>query len=154
MEIIQGSLLHRMDHDAAPTSSWTDEDKDVDTHVSSPVVMSMGGGGGQRRHTQSWQRVWTPLPHFAGLGHSINPIPYPPQLNFPLPPIITPNHLEVPPPLYPMLPPPVTAPAAPAPVVTHAATPPAWADMMNVPVPAALPVGGPMASPQVPVVAT
>ena len=151
METIQSSLLCRMDHDAAPMSSWTDEDKNGDTHASSPVVMSMGRA--EKMHS-GLAEVWTPLPHFAGLGHSINPILYPPQLNFPPPPIIAPIPLGIPPPPYPMLPPSVTTPAAPAPVMTHVATPLAQANAMNVPAPAALPVGGPMASPQAPVVAT
>ena len=95
-------------------SSWTDEDEDRDTRASSPTLLSTGG---RRRCSHGQHRAWMPLPHFSGLGHSMNPIPYPPQLNFPPPPIMAPIPLGVPPPPYPMLPPPVAAPAAPAPVV-------------------------------------
>ena len=63
-------------------SSWTDEEEDGDTYTLSPLLMSTGG---RRRHSQGQHRVWMPLPHFMGLGHSMNPIPYPLQLNFPPP---------------------------------------------------------------------
>ena len=131
-------------------SSWIDEDEDGDTHASSPALLSTGGR--RRRHSSSQHRVWMPLPHFAGKGHSMNPIPYSPQLNFPPPPIMAPVPLGVPPP-YPMLPPPVAAPAAPAPVTTRvAAAPLAWANMVNTPAPTAQPVGDPIRPPQAPVV--
>ena len=76
METIQGGLLHSMDHDAAPTSSWTEEDEDGDTPALSPVVMSMGEGGedalgASRGHghpyltLQDWVTPLTPfhIPH-------------------------------------------------------------------------------------------
>ena len=66
-------MVWRMDQEAEPTSSWTDEDKDGDTCASSPMVVSFGGR--RRRHSRGRCRVWTPLPHFPGLGHNMNPIP-------------------------------------------------------------------------------
>ena len=72
-----------------------DGDKDRDTHTSSPTMLSTGGR--QRRHSHCWCRVWMPLPQFAGLGHSINPILYPLQLNFPPLPVIAPILLRAPP---------------------------------------------------------
>ena len=131
------------DWEAVPMSSWTDEDKDGDTCAPSPTFLSTGGR--RRRCSCSWCRAWMPLPHFMGLGHSMNPIPYPPQLNFPPPPII-------PPPPYPMLPPPVAAPTIPPPVTTWAAAPLAQANMVNTPAPTAQPVGDPFGPPQAPVV--
>ena len=75
------------DGEAQPMSSGTDEDEDRGTCASSPSVSFIGR---RRRHSCVWHRVWTPLPHFPGLGHGMNPIPYPPQLNFPPPPIVSP----------------------------------------------------------------
>ena len=72
METIQST-----DGEAQPISSGTNEDEDGGTHASSPSVSFIGR---RRRHSQGWCRVWTPLPHFPGLGHGMNPIPYPPQL--------------------------------------------------------------------------
>ena len=67
-------------------SSWTDEDEDGGTCPSSPSVMFVG----RRRHSRGQHRIWMPLPHFPGLGHSMNPIQYLPQLNFLPPPLMTP----------------------------------------------------------------
>ena len=77
-------MIWRMDREAELMSSWTDEDDDGDTCVSSPTLVSFVGR--RRRHSHGQHRAWTPLPHFPGLGHNMNPIPYPPQLNFPPPP--------------------------------------------------------------------
>ena len=54
-------MVQRMDQEAEPMSSWTDEDEDGDTHASSPTLVSLGG---RRRCSQGWHRAWTPLPHF------------------------------------------------------------------------------------------
>ena len=123
-------------------SSWTDEDKDGDTCASSPTLLSTGG---RQEKVLSWSGAGHGCPclTFMGLGHSMNPIPYPPQLNFPPPPIMAPIPLGAPPPPYPMLPPPVAAPAAPAPVTTQAAAPMAWANVVNTPAPTAQASGGP-----------
>ena len=74
--------IQRTDGEAQTPSSWTDEDDDEGTCASSPSVIFIG----RRRCSHGCHRVWTPLPHVPGLGHGINPIPYPPQLNFPPPP--------------------------------------------------------------------
>ena len=50
--------------------------EDADTCASSPMLVSFVGR--RRRHSQGWHRAWTPSPHFPGLGHNMNPIPYPP----------------------------------------------------------------------------
>ena len=86
-----------------------------------------------------------PLPHFPGLGHSMNPIPYPPQLNFPPPPIVAPFLWVFPPPPYSLPPPPTVAPLAPVPSTTWAIAPQAQANVMNVPVPTAQPTVNPAA---------
>ena len=143
-------MIWRVDQDAAPMSSCTDEDDDGDTQASSPLLMLTGGG---RRHSWGWHRAWTPLPHFAGLGHAMNPILYAPQLNIPPPPIVAPIPLGLPPPPYPVLPPPVAAPAAPAPVATWATTP-VQAHVVDIPAPVVQPVGEPPAPHQAPIVAT
>ena len=62
-------------------SSWTDEDEDGDTHASSPTLVLFVGR--RRRCSQGWCQAWTPSSHFPGLGHNMNPIPYPPLMNFP-----------------------------------------------------------------------
>ena len=94
-----------------------------------------------------------PLPHFPGLGHNMNPIPYPPQLNFPPPPIMAPIPLGVPPPPYPVPPPPAATPLVPAPAVMQAAAPQAQANVVNIPVPATQPIAAqPAVPPQAPVV--
>ena len=77
-------MVWQADWEVVPMSSWTDEDEDGDTHPSSPTLLSTGGRW--RRCSCSQCRAWMPLPHFMGLGHSMNPIPYPSQLNFPPPP--------------------------------------------------------------------
>ena len=68
-------MIWQADWDAVPMSSCTDEDDDGDTQASSPLLVSTGGG--RRRHSEGWCRAWTPPPHFVGLGHAMNPIPYP-----------------------------------------------------------------------------
>ena len=88
--------------------------------------------------------MWMPLPHFPGLGHSMNPIQYPPQLNFPPPPMMTPIPLGVPPPPYSLPPPPITAPLAPAPPATQAVAMLVQANMANAPIPIAQPVANPV----------
>ena len=124
-------------------SSWTDEDEDGGTHPSSPSVTFVG------RCSRGWHRVWTPLPHLPGLGHGMNPIPYPPQVNFPLPPIMAPIPLGVPPPPYSLPPPPIATLLAPVPPATQAVTPQAQANMVNAPAP----ITQPVANPAVPVTA-
>ena len=128
-------------------SSWTDEDEDGGTHPSSPSVMFIG----RRRHSQGWHRIWMPLPHFPGLSHSMNPIQYPPQLNFPPPPLMTPIPLGVPPPPYSLPPPPIAAPLAPAPPATQAVAPPVQANVANAPIPITQPVANPVAPAAAPV---
>ena len=85
---LPAETIWRTNGEAQITSSWTDEDEDGDTHPSSPSVMFIG----RRRHSQGQHWMWMPLPHFPGLGHGMNPIQYPPQLNFPPPPLMTPFH--------------------------------------------------------------
>ena len=122
-------------------SSWTDEDEDGGTHPSSPSVMFMG----RRRRARGRHRVWMPLSHFPGLSHALNPIQYPPQLNFPPPPLMTPILIGVPPPPYSLPPPPITALLAPAPLATQAIAPPVQANMASAPIPTASPVVNPVA---------
>ena len=98
--------IWRIEGEAQIMSSWNDEDEDGGTHPSSPSMMFMG----RRRHSQGQHRVWTPLPHFPGLSHTINPIQCPPQLNFPPPLLMTPILIGVPPPPYSLPPSPITAP--------------------------------------------
>ena len=43
-------MVQRMDQEAEPTSSWTDEDENRDTHALSPTVVSFGGR--RRRHSR------------------------------------------------------------------------------------------------------
>ena len=128
-------------------SSWTDEDKDGGTHPSSPSVMFVG----RRRCSQDQHRVWMPLPHFPGLSHSMNPIQYPPQLNFPPPPLMIPIPLGVPPPPYSLPPPPIAAPLAPAPLATQTVAPLVQANMANAPIPIAQPVVNPVVPAAAPV---
>ena len=108
-------MVWQVDWEAAPMSSWTDEDEDRDTHASSPTLLSTGGR--RRRHCHGQHRVWMPLPHFTGLGH-YEPYPVSPAIGFYPTPIMAPIPLGVPPPPYHMLPLPVATPAAPAPVAT------------------------------------
>ena len=84
-----------------------------------------------------------PLPHLPGLGHGMNPVPYPPQLNFPPPPIMAPIPLEVPPPPYSLPPPPIAAPLAPAPPAMQAVATPVQANVVNTPVPTTQPIANP-----------
>ena len=120
-------------------SSWTDEDEDGGTHPSSPSVTFIG----RRRRSQGWHRIWMPLPHLPGLGHGMNPIPYPPQLNFPPPPIMAPIPLGVPPPPYSLPPPPIAAPLAPAPPAMQAVAMLVQANVANAPVPIIQPIANP-----------
>ena len=60
-------------------NSWTNKDEAGGTHPSSPSVTFIE----RRRHSQGRHRIWTPLPHFPGLGYSMSPIQYPAQLTFP-----------------------------------------------------------------------
>ena len=121
-------------------SSWTDEDEDGGTHPSSASVMFVG----RRRSSRGRRRVWMPLPHFPGLSHSMNPIQYPPQLNFPPPPLMTPIPLGVPPP-YSLPPPPIAALLAPALPATQTVVPPVQANVANAPAPITQPVANPVA---------
>ena len=77
-------MVHRTDQEAEPMSSWTDEDEDRDTHASSPTLVLLVGR--RRRHSWGQHQVWMPSPHFPGLGHNMDPIPYPPLMDFPPPP--------------------------------------------------------------------
>ena len=86
-----------------------------------------------------------PLPHFPGLGHSMNPIQYPPQLNFPPPPLMTPIPIGVPPPPYSLPPPPIAAPLTPALLAMQLVAPLVQANMANAPIPFAQPVVNPVA---------
>ena len=76
-------------------SSGTEEDEDGGIHVPhhSPITFV-----GRRRHARSQHRVWMPLPHYPGLSQTLNPMSYPPQVNFPPPPTMTPIPIGVPPP--------------------------------------------------------
>ena len=133
--------IQRTTGEAQVMSIWTDEDKDGGTHPSSPSVMFIG----RRRHPWGWHRMWTPLPHFPGLGHSMNPIQYPPQLNFPPPPLMTPILLGVPPPPYSLPPPPITALLAPALLAMQAVAPLVQANITNAPIPTTQPAANPVA---------
>ena len=89
--------------------------------------------------------MWTPLPHLLGLGHGINPILYPSQLNFPPPPIMAPIMLGVSPSPYSLPPPPIATLLPLAPPAMQAVTPLVQANMVNAPVPIAQPVANPAA---------
>ena len=129
-------------------SSGTDKDEDRGTHASSPSVSFIGR---RRRRSRGQHRVWMPLPHFPGLGHSMNPIQYPPQLNFPPPPIVAPIPLGVPPPPYSLPPLPIVTPLASVPSTMWAIAPQAQANVVNVPVPIAQPTVNPAAPAMAPV---
>ena len=92
-----------------------------------------------------------PLPHFPGLSQTLNPMPYPPQVNFPPPPIMTPIPIGVPPPPYPLPPPPITAPLMPAPLVTQAIAPAVQANVASITIPPTTPVVNPVALATAPV---
>ena len=72
----------------------------------------------------------------------MNPILYPPQVNFPLPPTMAPILLGVPPFPYSLPPPPIATPLAPVPPVMQAVTPQAQAvqPVANPAVPVAAPM--------------
>ena len=89
--------------------------------------------------------MWMPLPHFPGLGHSMNHIQYPPQLNFPPPPLMIPILLGVPPPPYSLPSPPITALLAPALPAMQVVALPVQANMANAPIPISQPVVNPVA---------
>ena len=92
-------------------SSGTDEDEYRGARVPSPTVTSIG----RRRRARGQRRVWMPLPQYPGLSQMADPMPYPQQVSFPPPPIMTPIPMGVPPPPYPLPPPPIPAPLTPAP---------------------------------------
>ena len=92
-----------------------------------------------------------PLPHFPGLSHTLNPIQYPPQLNFPPPPLMAPIPIGVPPPPYSLPPPPITAPLVPAPLATQAIAPVVQANVASTTIPTAPPVANPVAPAAAPV---
>ena len=85
-----------------------------------------------------------PCPTTQGLSQISNPMPYPPQINFPPPPIMTPILMGVPPPPYSLPPPPILAPLVTAPPVTQAVTPAAQASMASVTIPTPAPVVNPV----------
>ena len=93
-----------------------------------------------------------PLPQYLGLSQMANPIPYPPQVNFPPPPIMTPILMGVPPPPYPLPPPPIPALLMPAPPVTQALAPVAQASMASITIPTPAPVANPVARAVAPVI--
>ena len=128
-------------------SSWTDEDEDRGTHPSSPPVTFMG----RRRCARGQCRVWMPLAHFPGLSHTLNSIQYPPQLNFPPPPLMAPILIGVPSPPYSLPPPPITASLVPAPLVTQAVAPAVQANVASTTIPTAPPVVNPVAPATAPV---
>ena len=86
-----------------------------------------------------------PLPQYLGLSQMANPMPYPPQVNFPPPSIMTPILMGVPPPPYPLPPPPILAPLTPAPPVTQAVAPVAQATVASITMPTPTPVANPVA---------
>ena len=137
-----------IEREAHVTSSGTDEDKYGGTHTSSPTITFMG----RRRCARGRCRVWMPLPHYPGLSQILNPMPYPPQVNFPPPPIMTPILIAVPPPPYSLPPPPILAPLMPAPPVTQAVAPVAQASMASITIPTPTPVVNPVAPATAPVI--
>ena len=122
-------------------SSWTDEDEDGGTHPPSPPITFVG----RRRHARGQCRVWMPLPHFPGLSQTLNPMSYPPQVNFPPPPIMTPIPIGVHPLPYPLPPPPIAAPLMPAPLATQAIAPAVQANVASITIPTPTPVANPVA---------
>ena len=86
-----------------------------------------------------------PLPHYPGLSQTLNPMPYPPQINFLPPPIMTPIPIGVPPPPYSLPPPSMLAPLMPAPLVTQAIAPAVQANVASVTIPTPTPVANPVA---------
>ena len=131
--------LWAIEREAHVMSSGTDEDKDGGIHPpSSPITFV-----GRRRHARGQRRVWTPLPHYPGLCQTLNPMPYPPQVNFPPPPIMTPIPIGVPPPPYPLPPPPIAALMMLAPPVTQAIAPAVQANVASITIPTPAPVANP-----------
>ena len=86
-----------------------------------------------------------PLPHYLGLSQTLNPMPYPPHVNFPPPPIMTPIPIGVPPPPYSLPPPPILAPLMPAPLVTQAVAPAVQTNVASITIPTPTPVANPVA---------
>ena len=140
--------LWAIEREAHVTSSRTDEDKYGGSCVPSLTVTFIGW----RRHTRGRCRVWSPLPHYPGLSQIHNPMPYPPQVNFPPPPIVTPIPMGVPPPPYSLPPPPILALLAPAPPVTQAAALVAQVSMTSITVLTPTPVVSPVAPAAAPVI--
>ena len=122
-------------------SSGTNEDEYRGTRAL-PLTITLVG---RRRRARGQCRVWTPLPHYLGLSQILNPMPYPPQVNFPPPPIMTPVLIGVPPPPYSWPPPPILAPLMPAPPVTQAIAPVAQASVASITIPTPAPVVNPVA---------
>ena len=133
--------LRAIKREACVMSSGTNEDKDGGTHVPSLTVTFVG----RRRRTRGQCRVWMPLPHYPGLSQTLNPMPYPPQVNFPPPPIMTPIPIGVPPPPYSLPPPPILAPLTPAPPVTQAVAPAVQANVASITISTPTPVVNPVA---------
>ena len=125
-----------------------DEDEYGGTRVLSPTITFVS----RRRRTRGRHRVWTPLPQYLGLSQMANPIPYPPQVNFPPPPIMNPIPMGVLPPPYPLPPPPIPAPLVPAPPVTQAVAPVAQASMAGITIPTPTPVVNPAPPSAAPVI--
>ena len=123
--------LWAIKREAHVMSSGTDEDEYRGSCVPSLTVTFIG----RRRRARGRCRVWTPLPQYPGLSQIVNPMPYPPQVTFPPPPIMTPILMGVPPPPYSLPPPPILALLMPAPLVTQAVAPVAQASMASVTIP-------------------
>ena len=91
------------------------------------------------------------LAHFPGLSHTLNPIQYPTQLNFPPPPLMTPILIGVPPPPYSLL----LHPSQPRWHQLHwqhkQLPPPVLANVASAPIPTAPPVANPVAPATAPV---
>ena len=81
-----------------------------------------------------------PLPHFLGLSQTLNPMSYPPQVNFPPPPIMTPIPIGVPPPPYSLPPPPIAALLVPAPLAIQAIAPAVQPNVASITIPTPAPV--------------
>ena len=119
-----------------------------ETCASSPTITFIG----RRRRARGQCRVLMPLPHYPGLSQISNPMPYPPQVNFPPPPIMTPIPIGIPPPPYSLPPPPILAPMTPAPPVTQAVAPVAQASMDSITIPTPTPVANQWHQPTAPVI--
>ena len=141
--------LRAIEREAHVMSSGMDEDEYGETHVPSLTVMFVSW----RRRARGRRRVWTPLPQYPGLSQIANPIPYPPQVNFPPPPIMTPIPMGVPPPPYPLPPPPIAPPLTPAPPVAQAVTPVVQTSVPGITIPTPTPVVNPVLPAVAPVIA-